>query len=84
MPITITDPETEALLAELGEATGRGQRELVAELARNELERVRREVDFARRREEMRAICASYRSSMPTNPLSIDEIIGYDENGLPT
>jgi antitoxin VapB len=90
MSINIKNKEADRLLAELKDATGKGASELILELLRaerarlaeagpaTEEERVRRALEATR---EMQRL---WRESPVIDPRSPDEILGYDENGLPT
>jgi antitoxin VapB len=89
MSINIKNREADRLLAELKHATGKGASELILELLRAERarlvaakpaaedERVRRALEATR---EMQRL---WRESPVIDPRSPDEILGYDENGLP-
>jgi hypothetical protein len=85
MAILIENDEAEALLKEIGSSTGRGIGEIVLELARQEAERLRRarqgSFERLRRLEEISMRAAA---KIPPDAPSPDEIIGYDEWGLPT
>jgi hypothetical protein len=84
MPINIKNREAEALIAELKAATGKGTSELIVDLLRREVERQRRRLEVDERRRRIEEISREYQAKMPKNPLPHDEVIGYDENGLPT
>jgi antitoxin VapB len=90
MSINVKNKEADRLLAELKSATGKGASELILELLRaerarlaaaepaTEAERVRRAIEATR---EMQRL---WRESPVIDPRSPDEILGYDENGLPS
>jgi antitoxin VapB len=83
MALSIKDPETERLARKLAERTG----ETMTVATRRALEeRLRRLGDPARKSallEDLKAIRRRW-SAMPIrDPRSADEIIGYDESGLP-
>jgi antitoxin VapB len=83
MALSIKDPETERLARALAEQTG----ESLTVATKHALEeRLRRLGDPARKRallEDLEAIRRRW-SAMPVlDSRSADEIIGYDENGLP-
>lgn len=90
MSINIKNQEADRLLDELKSATGKGASELILELLRaerarlaaaepaTEAERVRRAIEATR---EMQRL---WRESPVIDPRTPDEILGYDENGLPT
>jgi antitoxin VapB len=84
MAIIINYAEAEDLLAQLNAMTGKSATELVVELLRREAHRLRRARDFDARRREIEGISKAYAAKLRPNPQSPDEIIGYDENGLPT
>lgn len=83
MSINIKNREVEALLEEIKLATGRGPTSVMLELLRKEAERIRRARDIEERRRKVDEICRAYQANMPEKPESPDEIIGYDEFGLP-
>ncbi len=83
MALSIKDPETERLARALAERTG----ETLTVATRRALEEWLRRIGGAARRaavlEDLAAIRRRW-SEMPLlDPRSADEIIGYDENGLP-
>lgn len=83
MALSIKDPETERLARALAERTG----ETLTVATRRALEaRLRRVGDGARRTALLEDLAASRRrwSAMPVlDPRGADEIIGYDQHGLP-
>jgi len=83
MSINIKNREAEALIAEIKTATGKGTSQIVVDLLRTEASRLRRIRDIERRRRRIKELARRYSARLPENPLSPDEIIGYDENGLP-
>lgn len=83
MSINIKNREAEALLQELKAATGKGTSEIVLELLREGVARQRRRSNRDERFRNIMEIAERYSSRLGPNPQSIDEIIGYDENGLP-
>jgi antitoxin VapB len=83
MALSIKDPETERLARALAQRTG----ETLTVATRRALEERLRRIGGAARRaavlEDLAAIRRRW-SKMPVlNSRSADEIIGYDENGLP-
>ncbi len=84
MALNIRNPETERLAAELAKLTGETKTEAVTQAIRSRIERIRRErtgVSLADRLNEIARRCAA----LPVlDPRSADEILGYDEHGLPT
>jgi antitoxin VapB len=83
MALSIKDPETERLARTLAERTG----ETITIATRRALEeRLRRIGSDARKAALLEDLAASRRrwSALPVrDDRSADEIIGYDENGLP-
>ena len=84
MAINIKNREVEELLREIKLATGKGPSAVVLELVRKEAERLRREHNVEEKRRAIEEISKRYRSRIVGEPKPIDEIIGYDEDGLPT
>ena len=83
MALSIKDPETERLARALAERTGES---LTIATRRALEERLRRVGGSARRAALIEDLAAIRRrwSALPTlDPRSADEIIGYDESGLP-
>ncbi len=85
MSITIDNAEVEALLADLTATTHRAAPDLLLELLRRERERVEDEAE--RRIAEGLAADEAMRRRLDASPLVdprlIDEILAYDEHGLP-
>ena len=84
MAIIIDNVEAEDLLARLTAMTGKSAAELIVDLLRRESDQLRRARDIGARRRQVEAISREYAARMQPNPQTPDEIIGYDENGLPT
>jgi antitoxin VapB len=82
MSINIKNREAEALLAELKAATGKGTTPIVLELLRDAVGRRRKETGLEERRKLIDEITRRSAAKM-TDPRPHDEIIGYDEHGLP-
>jgi len=87
MAILIKDAETDELVRELAARTGETIKDAVKIAARERLARLpvaqeRRSgsVDKVR----LAAIQAKFRANRIDDPRTDDEIIGYDENGLPS
>jgi antitoxin VapB len=84
MALSIKDPETERLARALAERTG----ETITTATRRALEeRLKRIGSYARKAALLEDLAASRRrwSTLPVlDNRSADEIIGYDENGLPS
>ena len=85
MSINIKNKEAERLLAEIKAQTGRGTTDLLLDLLRRERERLTdeqaRAVESAL--EDMRWLQDRWRSLPIIDPRPLDEIVEYDENGLP-
>lgn len=86
MAILIESDEAEALLKEIGSAKGKAIAEVVLELARQEAARLRQPArgDYAERLQRLEEISRRAAAKIPKDAPSPDEIIGYDEWGLPT
>jgi antitoxin VapB len=85
MPLSIKDPEADRLAREVARLTG----ETITQAVVNSL-RARLAKETARTRninsvlEDARAIADHFASLPVLDDRSEDEILGYDENGLPT
>jgi antitoxin VapB len=86
MALSIRDPETDRLARELAALTGESMTGAirVALEQRLERERRRRQAEIDRRRKAIDAIIEHCASLPVLNDLSEDEILGYDEHGLPS
>jgi len=83
MALNIRNSETEKLAEALAKLTGETKTEAVTKALRDRLARVRRERSQRRLAAELDAI-ARHCSALPVlDPRSSDEIIGYDERGMP-
>lgn len=84
MPVNIKDEETDRLVRALAQATGETLTEAVATAVRERLDRVqgaRGAPDLAQAIESIAARCAA----LPVlDDRSADEILGYDQHGLPS
>lgn len=83
MPLNIRNPEAERLASELAKCTGESKTEAVIKALRDRLARVRRDRTKRRLADELEEIAKHYESLPVLDDRSPDEIIGYDENGLP-
>ena len=83
MALSIKHPEADRLARQLAERTGESLTDAVLNALRERLSREQRKSDAAQILEEIRAI----RERMARYPIlddrSPDEILGYDENGIP-
>lgn len=83
MALNIRNPEAEKLAAELAKRTGETKTEAVIKALRDRLARVRRERAKRHLVDELEEI-ADHAASLPVlDERTPDEIIGYDEHGLP-
>lgn len=83
MALNIRNLEAEQLASELAKCTGETKTEAVIKALRDRLTRVRRERGKRRLADELEAI-AKHAASLPVlDDRTPDEIIGYDEDGLP-
>jgi antitoxin VapB len=85
MALNIRDPEAQALAREVAQATGETMTQAVKEALRERLARVRAEdeTDRERRYRTILEFARHFRSMPVLDPRSPDEILDYDENGLP-
>jgi antitoxin VapB len=86
MSILIKDPEADRLIRELARRTGESITQTVRQAVWERLQRVPpSESEIAARKRKLAELLA-YFDSLPhqNEHLTDDEIIGYDENGLPT
>jgi antitoxin VapB len=86
MALSIDDPETDRLAQELSSLTGESIADSVRTALRERLERTRGRSEEEKRRIVEAAMAIARRCSAKPllDPRTPDEIIGYDENGLPT
>lgn len=83
MPLNIRNPEAERLATELARRTGESKTDAVIVALRERLERVRRARRHRRLADELTDIAARCASLPVQDGRSADEILGYDERGLP-
>ena len=81
MGLHVADPEAESLARELAEKTGETIDHAVVQALR---ERLDKQVDIARRLAAIKDIQQRVAALPVLDGRSADEIIGYDENGLPS
>ena len=85
MALSIKNPETERLARELARITGESLTEAVTEALRHRLVReAGHKGDLDQVRAEIRRIQREFRRLPMLDDRTPDEIIGYDEYGLPT
>lgn len=83
MALNIRNPETERLADELAKLAGETKTEAVTKALRDRLARVRRERSRRPLAEELDRI-AMHCASLPVlDSRTDDEILGYDDSGLP-
>ena len=82
--LNIKDPTTEKLVRELADCTGETVTTAVRHAAEQRLQRVRRRLSGRSLKDELMAIGKRCAALPDFDTRSADEIIGYDENGLPT
>lgn len=83
MALNIRNPETEELAETLAKLTGETKTQAVTKALRDRLERVRRRLSGRRLADELDEI-ALHSASLPIlDTRDADEILGYDESGLP-
>jgi antitoxin VapB len=83
MPLNIRNPETERLAAELARRTGETKTEAVTKALRERLQRLRRDRGKRRLADELNEIALHCASLPERDARTPDEILGYDERGLP-
>lgn len=84
MALSIKNEEADRLVRELARITGESLTEAVVVSLRERLERKRAETDNRPLAERLMEIGRRYSSLPVLDDRSADEILGYDENGLPT
>jgi antitoxin VapB len=84
MALSIKDPEADRLARELAARTGETLTGAVVSALRERLERERRRKRALPLREELAAIEGRYAALPTLDERTPDEIIGYDEQGLPS
>jgi antitoxin VapB len=83
MALNIRNPEAERLATELAKQTGETKTEAVTKALRDRLARVRRDRSRRRLADELEEIAAHCASLPVLDARPADEILGYDEHGLP-
>jgi antitoxin VapB len=83
MPLNIRNEQTEQLASALAKLTGETKTEAVTQALRERLERVRRARARKRLADELDEIALHCSARPLRDRRSVDEILGYDENGLP-
>ena len=83
MPLNIKDPSTEKIVRELAAVTGEAVTTAVRKAAEERLQRVRNDRFGRRLADELMEIGARCSALPDLDTRSADEILGYDEHGLP-
>lgn len=83
MPLNIRSTETEELANALAKLTGETKTEAVTQALRERLQRIRRTRAKRRLADELDEIALHCSSLAVRDPRSADEIMGYDEQGIP-
>ncbi len=84
MHLNIKNDEAHQLATELAQMTGENLTGAVTSALRDALARARRRRDAALTAEALMEIGRRYAALPDAEPRTADEIIGYDEGGLPT
>ena len=84
MPLSIKDPEADRLARELARRTGETMTQAVITALRERLAREERKPDDDQLVEDVLEIARHFSSLPVLDARSDDEILGYDEQGLPT
>jgi len=83
MPLNIKDPTTEKYVRELAAVTGEAVTTAVRKAAQERLQRVRRDKSGRSLADDLLEIGARCAALPDLDSRSADDIIGYDEHGLP-
>jgi antitoxin VapB len=84
MALNIKDPAADKAVRDLAAATGESITTAVTVAARERLERVHGAAPAELRKQELTRIALRAAARPVLDPRSPDEILGYDEHGLPT
>jgi antitoxin VapB len=83
MPLNIRNKQTEQLATALAKLTGETKTEAVTQALRERLERTRRTRSKRRLRDEIEKIAARCAALPVLDARQADDIVGYDEHGIP-
>lgn len=83
MALSIKDPEADRLARELARQTGETLTEAIVTALRERLNRQKRRRTLPARREKLRALRLSMRDLPVLDARPAEEILGYDEKGMP-
>jgi antitoxin VapB len=81
--LNIRNPEAERLAASLSKLTGETKTQAVIQALRDRLDRLRRERSKRRLSDELDEIALHVANLPVRDQRSADEILGYDEHGVP-
>ncbi len=86
MALNIRDPEVHALARKVADAAGETMTQAVRRSLEERLSRIGQvsEAERLRRLAAMAEFARRFREAPIVDPRTPDEILGYDENGLPT
>ena len=84
MALNIRNPETERLAETLAKLTGETKTQAVTKALRDRLERIRRRRSGRRLADELDEIALHCASLPLLDARDAEEILGYDEHGLPS
>lgn len=84
MALNIKDPAADRLVRELADTTGESITTAVTVAVRERLERIRGMAPMEVREQELTRIALAAAALPVLDDRSPDEILGYDEDGLPT
>lgn len=84
MALNIRNPETEQLAETLAKLIGETKTQAVTKSLRDRLERIRRQRSGRRLADELDEIALHCASLPILDPRDAEEILGYDEHGLPS
>lgn len=83
MPLSIRNPQTEKLARELADRTGESLTEAKTVALRERLDSVRRESTRGRARQRAERLLAEFDLLPDLDSRTFDEILAYDDRGLP-
>jgi len=83
MPLIIRDDETQALVRRLAERTGEPVATAVRRAVEERLQRIENAEETALRAERLNRIATDWAAAPENGRRSADDILGYDERGLP-
>ena len=84
MALNIKDPATDALARELSALTGETITDALRGALRERLARVRRRASMRDRADDLQRYIERGRRRATLDDRPVDEILGYDEHGLPS